>query len=281
MGKGKFTGCLLVSDYDDTLYDHTFHVPERNRAAVRHFIAEGGRFTIATGRAYATFTPQIARERLEFNAPVVLGNGSAIYDYQAGEYLVRTSLPPETPERLAELCAVFPGLGFEVYHGEDVFAYNPNFVTKMHMERVGAAYTVRPAGEIPLPWSKVILEQDGPFLEQVQRYLLERYGTCYEAIFSNQYLLEVTDKGANKGGMVERIVRHLELDPRRVYCIGDNQNDIPMLALSAVPFAPANCAQAVKDWGARVLCHCDEGAVAEAVGILDEICSEMPEGGKE
>lgn len=268
---GKFDGVLLVSDYDDTLYGLQLHVPENNRAAVRYFMDQGGRFTIATGRAYSTFTPQIARERLEFNAPVVLGNGAAIYDYGAGEYLMRTSLAPETPQRLRELCAAFPELGFEAYHGERVFAYNPNFVTRMHMERVGSGYTVRPIEDIPQPWGKVILEQDGPYLENVQRYFTQRYGDRYEAIFSNRYLLEVTDKGANKGGMVAGIARRLGVEPGRVYCIGDNQNDIPMLALSAIPFAPENCAQAVKDWGARILCPCDEGAVAEAIGILDQM----------
>ena len=51
--------------------------------------------------------------------------------------------------------------------------------------------------------------------------------------------------------------------------MGDNQNDIPMLELSAVPFAPANCAQEVKDWGATVLCHCDEGVIGDIVDVLD------------
>ena len=51
--------------------------------------------------------------------------------------------------------------------------------------------------------------------------------------------------------------------------MGDNQNDIPMLELSAIPFAPANCAQEVKDWGAQILCHCDEGVIGDIVEHLD------------
>ena len=56
-----------------------------------------------------------------------------------------------------------------------------------------------------------------------------------------------------------------------LYCMGDNQNDIPMLALSAIPFAPSNCAREVRNWGARVLGSCDEHAVAQAIEILDSI----------
>ena len=42
-----------------------------------------------------------------------------------------------------------------------------------------------------------------------------------------------------------------------------------MMALSAIPFAPSNCAREVKDWGARILCHCDEGILGDIVEILD------------
>lgn len=44
-----------------------------------------------------------------------------------------------------------------------------------------------------------------------------------------------------------------------------------MLELSAIPFAPANCAQEVKNWGARVLCHCNDGVIGDIVDILDEM----------
>ncbi len=53
--------------------------------------------------------------------------------------------------------------------------------------------------------------------------------------------------------------------------MGDNQNDIPMMALSAIPFAPANCAQEVKDWGATILCHCDDGVIGDIVERLEQI----------
>lgn len=268
---GKFDGVLFFSDYDDTLYNHRLEVSAENRAAIRYFIENGGRFSIATGRAHRTFTPQIEKEGLEFNAPVVLSNGAAIYDYETDRYLVRTRLDPQTPARLADLCERFPDLGFEAYHEEDIYVHNPNVVTEQHLKRVGGSYTLCPIDRMPTPWNKVILEQDEPFLKEVQACLLQRWGGHYEAIFSNPYLLELTNKGSNKGTMVAEVARRLEIDPSRIYCIGDNQNDIPMLALSALPFAPANCSRPVKDWGARILSDCDHHAVAQAIALLDTI----------
>lgn len=268
---GKFDGVLFASDYDDTLYNSQLTVSPENRAAVRYFMDNGGRFTVATGRAHRTFTPQIEKERLEFNAPVVLSNGAAIYDYAAGRYVVRSRLHPDTPQRMEELCARFPELAFEAYHGEDIYVHNPNLVTQAHLERVGVPHTQCPIADMPTPWNKLILEQDHFYLLQVREDLTDRWGPDYEVIFSNRYLLEVTHAGSNKGTMVARVAEDLGIARDRIYCMGDNQNDIPMLALSAIPFAPANCDQSVRDLGARVLGRCDDHAVAQAIEILDSI----------
>ena len=268
---GKFDGVLLYSDYDDTLYNSAHTVSPENHAAIRYFQENGGRFSVATGRAHRTFTPQIALEHLSLNAPVVLSNGAALYDYDADRYLMRTVLDADAPARFAELFRPFPDLALEAYHDDDIYVYNPNLVTTEHLKRVGGRQTPCAIPDMPTPWTKVILEQDEPYLKEVQARLLQRWGDSYEAIFSNPYLLEVTAKGSHKGAAVAKAAELLGVSRENLYCIGDNQNDIPMLALSAIPFAPSNCSQPVKDWGARLLGSCDDHAVAQAIEILDSI----------
>lgn len=267
---GRFDGVLFFSDYDDTLYNSRRTVSSEDRAAIRYLIENGGRFSIATGRAHRTFTPQIEKEDIPLNAPVVLSNGAAIYDYAAGRYLADTRLDGDAPAWLAQLCREFPDLGFEAYHGEDIYVHNPNAVTREHLSRVGGAQILAPIGEMPTPWSKVILQQDEPYLRRVQARLLSLWGDRCEAIFSNRYLLEMTAKGCNKGAMVDRVARLLGIAPQNLYCMGDNQNDIPMLAVAAEGFAPANCAREVRDWGATILPPCSEGAVAALIALLEE-----------
>jgi len=265
---GKFDGVLLVSDYDDTLYDHSHRIPERNLRALEYFMAEGGRFTVATGRAHTTFAPYV--HLAPINAPVILSNGSALYDFRADKMLCQTLLHEQAPRDLTRLCAHIPELGFEAYHGEDIYVYNPNWVTEMHMKKVGSAYTVCPIEAMPTPWTKAIVQQEHESLLRARAWLEEHCPGRYEAIFSNHYYLELTQRGSNKGGMVDRVAQMLDIRPENIYCVGDNQNDIPMLARSAIPFAPANCAREVKDWGARVLCHCNEGTIAQVIDILEE-----------
>ena len=65
---GKFDGLLLVSDFDDTLYDFHHRIPPRNLEALGRWIGQGGRFTVATGRAHRTFAPYV--HLAPINAPV-------------------------------------------------------------------------------------------------------------------------------------------------------------------------------------------------------------------
>ena len=267
---GKFDGLLLVSDFDDTYCALDHHVPERNLRALDYFRSQGGRFTIATGRSHRTFTPQLGLMPLD--APVVLSNGSGLYDYQADRSLYQTCLPDTAPADFAWLLGEMPQLALETYHGDDIYICRPNPYSQAHMDKVGCGFTACPPEQVPTPWTKAIFHQEHDVLLRARERLLARVGEeRYECIFSNLVYLELTAKGSTKGGMVLRLARLLGVDPAHVYCVGDNQNDIPMLAVSAIPFAPANCAPEVRAWGARVLCHCNDGVIGDIVDILDTL----------
>ncbi len=272
MGIGKFTGVMLVSDFDDTLYGTDLHVSEENRTAIRSFIEQGGLFTVATGRARKTFSPQVTLEDIPMNAPAILSNGATIYDYQTERMVRRTYLPDRIIADLLTVCAKFPELGFEAYHQNEIYVHNPNLVTEKHMERVGMDYTVLPVEQIPTPLTKLILEQDSDYLLNVQADLLKTVGDSYEVIFSNRYLLELTAKNSHKGGSALWLADHLGISREHLYCVGDNQNDIPMLAAAKIGFAPENCSESVREWGgARMVRSCDDGCVASVIEILDQL----------
>ena len=266
---GKFDGLLLASDFDDTLYDHHLRIPERNLAAIRYFIEEGGRFTVSTGRAHRTFAPYAPL--VPMNAPAVLSNGAAIYDFQTNQVVEQTVLDPRAPQDFSALLSRFPSLSMETYHGEDIYIFNINEITRSHMEKVGCSYTLCPVEDMPTPWGKALFHQEPQVLSQAQAWIREHCGDRYEAIFSNPRYLEITQAGCNKGSMVSKVARLAGIAPDRIYCVGDNQNDVPMLERSAIPFAPANCAQEVKDWGAKILCHCNDGVIGDIVEILDKL----------
>lgn len=268
MTLGKFDGVLIASDFDDTLCPPSGIIPAANLDAIAYFQSEGGLFTVATGRAHTTFAPQLSQTPV--NAPVVLSNGAQIYDFATEKYLVDSVLPDTAQADALLLAELFPTIGMEAYHGEDIYLFRPNPWTDYHKNKVGFQGRECPIEEMPQPWGKLLLLQAEEKLLPVREYILTHWGDRYEAIFSNGHLLEVTRKGCNKGAMVQLLAQKLGIRREDLYCVGDNQNDLPMLSISAVPFAPANCAQSVREHpGVHLLRSCEEGCVAELVAWLD------------
>lgn len=265
---GKFDGVLLATDFDDTYFSEAMTVHPRNLEAVAYFKAQGGSFTVATGRAHRTFQPYLALSGV--NVPVVLSNGAQLYDFAADRMVLETTLSTAIAADLEELTGLRPALGLEAYHGEEVYIWNPNVWTCAHLKRAGTDADEREIREIPQPWGKAILYQEHNQLVQAQKYILSRWRDRYEAIFSNPHMLELTARGSTKGSMVLELARRLGIRRENIYCVGDNQNDIPMLEVSAIPFAPANCADSVRAIGPTLLPCCEEGAVACLIDILDK-----------
>ena len=89
---GRFHGILLASDFDNTLlYTEEAlrsggEIPamsRRNVDAIQRWMAEGGLFAVATGRTMRAFGRYAAM--VPTNAPAVVDNGGAIYDYRTEE----------------------------------------------------------------------------------------------------------------------------------------------------------------------------------------------------
>ena len=167
----------------------------------------------------------------------------------------------------------FPAVAVEAYHIDNVIhAVQPNEITRQHEHITKVAVTEAPSLlEVPLPLGKLLFEADHATLEQVKNYLVEQgWSEDYELIFSGQTLLEMTAKGANKGGMIRRLADHLGISMDHVYCVGDEAHDITMLRAAAQGFAPANCVDAVRACGATLVADCRHDALAEVVDILDQ-----------
>ena len=272
---GKFTGVLLASDFDNTLlYTEDAlrtgapvpPLPERNREALESFMAQGGRFAIATGRALAAFLRHA--EDVPMNAPGVVCNGAAIYDFARGEYLENAMLDASARERGQAVLDRFPDVAVEAYHIDNVIhVVRPNAISRQHEHMTHVALTEAPSLlDVPLPLGKLLFEAEHETLEQVLAFLRDRgWAEDYELIFSVSHLLEMTTRGANKGGMVRRLADRLGISMDHVYCAGDEANDLSMLSAAAEGFAPANASAAVRESGATLVCHARDGAIADVI----------------
>ena len=106
---GKFSGILICTDLDGTLYRDDKTVSEENRAAIEYFKREGGLFTFITGRlpcyshsAYSAANP---------NAPIGCINGGGVYDGEAERYIWYTEMPRDIFELVQYIDDLFPNIG--------------------------------------------------------------------------------------------------------------------------------------------------------------------------
>lgn len=278
---GKFTGLLLASDYDNTL-TYTEEalrlcrpmppVSKANQAAIRYFMAEGGIFSVATGRAKPAF--EAVADGVPMNGPTVLFNGAAIYDFSTGKYLCEAFLPETARAHIAQTIRELPFAAVELYHdNNDIHALQPNDVTRRHLHVTHSPTVIVDSMEqVPSPISKALFSTEPAHQAALLDYLRGQgwYGD-YEIVASSESLVELTARGANKGGMVRRLAALLHLPQANVACVGDHANDISMLTWAGMAFAPANALPEVRALPCvRTLPDCREDAIAALIAVLDE-----------
>ena len=78
-------------------------------------------------------------------------------------------------------------------------------------------------------------------------------------------IVDVLKSECSKGHAVERWARHRGYKREQVMAIGDNYNDLEMLAFAGVPFIMENASPELKAYGWPVTRSNDENGVAAAV----------------
>ena len=278
---GKFTGLLLASDYDNTL-TYTEEalrlcqpmppVPDANQEAIRYFMSEGGIFSVATGRAKPAFE-RVAAD-VPMNGPTILFNGAAIYDFPTGKYLCEAFLPDEAKDCIQQVIGALPFSAVELYHdNNDIHALQPNDVTRRHLHITHSPTVfVDSMTEVPSPISKALFSTEPENQPALLDFLrAQPWYDRYEIVASSSSLVELTAKGANKGGMVRRLAELLGIRQENVACVEGHANDISMLNWAGMAFAPANALpQVLALPQVYKLPDCRDNAIAALIQVLDE-----------
>lgn len=268
-----FSDVFLTVDFDRTLTAPDSTIPENNLEAIRWFMANGGTFTVNTGRSVPMCREKIIG-KVPVNAPLLLYNGSAAYDQEKGEFVKYYPLDADPKALIDDLRAQFPDLIVEIQglEGHHVFEYNvrwEQFSITNH-----CAHSV--VEEVPLPLIKLAIytnigETGVPSLyEQVPEELarLEQVIEYVEGVYSDKLivfracprLVDIHAKGCSK----LKIARDMQkqLGKRILVCVGDGENDLTMLRGADYAFCPADGVVAEEFPN---VCKCADGSVAEVI----------------
>ena len=174
---GKFDGVLIASDFDNTMVytegalrsgGPVPAISRENRDAIGYFMAQGGTFSVATGRALPSFASVM--DGVPMNGPTVLFNGAAIYDFPAGRYLRTAFLPECIRDHVRQLSQLIPGLTYEIYHDDNsIHVVNPNEITARHLHLTHTpSQQIASLDQAPSPISKLLFEEEPQRLRQLE-----------------------------------------------------------------------------------------------------------------
>ena len=278
----EFNDILMVADYDRTLTGPDSAVPAANLAAIRSFTARGGRFTVGTGRSVPMFRPW--QGAIPANAPLILYNGAACYDYRT-ETMTDTVWMPTGRELLRYIVETFPDLWLEVQGVDAHYLIGENPARETFYRALGVAHRTVTVTEAPERYHKVAIF--GEFTELgVSQFFTgtpeeeARFAACQAQIMRDwpdlvadraaMKIIDLQDKRAGKGAAARALANRL--GRRILVCVGDAMNDASMLLEADLAFAPADCAEAVKALGVCTLVRpCGEGSIAGVVEALEQL----------
>lgn len=277
---GKFSDILFTSDYDFTLTDRNDVPNPRNIEAIRYFIAEGGLFTVATGRSIPLFAKKAGQ--IPVNAPCILYNGGACYDYGTKTLYEHHPVGDFIEEVMREVRRLDASLCMEIQSIERHCVFGKNTRRDNFLRREDfASVPVTETAEVPKPWMKLVIcaeigqglenasysPEEIAYMERLRKHLADFcVGRCY-VTRSMPYVLEVGVAGCDKGGTARRLADRL--GRKLLACAGDAPNDISMLNEADFAFVPADCDPSLRDAPYTKAAPCDDGAVADAIARLE------------
>ena len=282
---GLFSDILLTVDYDRTLPAPDSTIPDRNLEAIRYYMAEGGAFTVNTGRSVPM--TRAFRDIVPVNAPLLLYNGSAAYDLETGTLDFSHAIQLDPWETVHACQKLFPDLTVEVQGLVAHYAFQENPAWAAFSRRQQCSYRFPKEGEDLGTFLKFTLY--GQFkddtvnslfsgtpeeirrIDQVESQLHEHFGDSCEIFRAAARIIDVHAKGVSKA----RSARELQakLGRKILVCAGDAENDLSMMRDADFAFAPADGYIANQF---ENVCSCADGAVADVIyekipGILKKI----------
>ena len=267
-----FSDILLTADFDRTLTDQNGQVPAKNLEAIRYFIDNGGAFTVNTGRSLPQSKPVL--EQIPMNAPFLCYNGSLAVDGDEIIFAHPIDLPLE--QTLREVCAAFPDLNVDLHGVYAHFGFQPVGCWEEYYAARNCEYHLAHDGAEYGPFLKFNVYgqlRDDTFyqvfsgtaeeiarVDAAEAWLKKTYGDKMVVYRAGARVLNVHTAGVSK----IRAARDLQnrLGRKILVCVGDAENDLPMLEGADYAFCPSD--GTVADRFPNV-CVCDDGAVADVI----------------
>jgi Cof subfamily protein (haloacid dehalogenase superfamily) len=239
---------MVALDIDGTLVGDDLIIGPDTKAAIRSARARGVIVSLITGRMVSSAL-RFARE-LELDAPIVGYQGALIREMptadstRPGRLLVHTPLRAEVAREVV-VWARTQGLDPHVNHLERFIVRADDPRADEYTTFMGSAPHMEDdlVDSIRHPVTKVMCAGEPPLPSEVAPLARIEFAGRADVTVSHPHFIEFVAPGVSKGRAVRWLARRLKVPLGAVMAIGDQWNDIEMLAEvghgAAMPSAPA------------------------------------------
>ncbi len=265
---GKFSGVLIVSDIDGTLYNTAGQVSRENHKVLEYFKSEGGRFTLASGRTLADVV-KINSVLNIANTPLIGSNGAMVGEGDTVLWQCRFD---------ARLASAIQTILDNVDYADAEFItprfiayYRPNAYTALHEKYVSDTFVeITSLNDIPEDTAMVSFWMDenrvSEFAETFNRLGFDK---VYSAFQGFRFAYEMIPSGVGKGAAALRLKALNEC--HTLVCAGDSGNDVSMLQAADWSFAPRDAMEDAREAAKITLSRtCDESIYPEIISFLEK-----------
>ena len=268
---------LLALDIDGTLLNSQFQISEANLSALQRARAAGIEVVLVTGRRH-DFAMPIATQ-LGFDDLWLISSNGAITRSLAGENFYRDLLP-------AELCRELCGAMIE-FRGNTVLTFDKKAKGSIVLEHLNdLENSIRRWLEKNLEYIDFVIPiEDSLVTDPVQAMFCGPIARMHEALAALQgchlneritvlrteypvrdlSIVDILNQGCSKGHALERWAGFRGLSRDQVMAVGDNYNDIEMLAFAGYPVIMGNASEDLRSRGWKVTLTNDQDGVAVAL----------------
>jgi Cof subfamily protein (haloacid dehalogenase superfamily) len=265
---------LIAVDIDGTLLNPQFEISNSDLAALRNAHAQGIEVILVTGRRHAFALP-IAK-RLGFDLWLICCNG-AVTRSLTGETFHRDMLPRQT---CLDLCK-----GMQEFRGQTVLTFDVEgrgAIVLEHLQELEGS--IRHWLQKNMEYIDFVVPIENALTtDPVQAMfcgpvaLMQRVLQVLDAsrlpitVLRTEYpgrdlsIVDVLNAGCSKGHALERWANYRGITRSQVMAVGDNYNDIEMLAFAGHPFIMENASQELHGRGWMMTRSNAENGVAAAI----------------
>lgn len=236
---------LVLADVDGTLVTEQKVLTPRAQAAVLQLRKAGVRFAITSGRPPAGMS--MLFDPLDLDTPIAGFNGGLVIKRDL-TIIEQKTVPADVAAEAIKLIQAH-GLDAWVYRGNDWLvakADAPHVVHEAWTVKFDPKIAKDVAAQLDQVSKVVGVGDDLDVVERCETEARTVLGHLATANRSQPYYLDVTNKDANKGAVVDFLARHLGVPVEEIATIGDQPTDVPMFKRAGFSIAMGNASDQVK-----------------------------------